>query len=170
NKTENVYESDNKTENVYESDNKTENVYESDNKTENVYESDRIYHYIIDKCLKNTTHLELTFQSLFSYTALSIPFPEHNQSPRNTYQCAMAKQAIGQSSYNLSNVEYFNFYGQVPLTHSIISEKIVSGQNLIIAVMSLTGYDIEDAVILNKQAIDRGMARITLFKDVDTEI
>ncbi|KRH91809.1 putative RNA polymerase III, second largest subunit, partial [Pseudoloma neurophilia] len=36
--------------------------------------------------------------------------------------------------------------------------------------MSLTGYDIEDAVILNKQAIDRGMARITLFKDVDTEI
>ncbi|VDK75835.1 unnamed protein product [Anisakis simplex] len=94
-----------------------------------------------------------------------IPYPHHNQSPRNTYQCAMGKQAMGTIGYNqqkrIDSLMYLLVYPQRPLVKSKTIEfcnfeKLPAGQNAIIAVMSYSGYDIEDALVLNKASLDRG--------------
>lgn len=94
-----------------------------------------------------------------------IPYPHHNQSPRNTYQCAMGKQAMGVIGYNqqhrMDTLMYNALYPQAPMckTKSIELfgyDKLPAGQNATVAVMSYSGYDIEDALIINKASIDRG--------------
>ncbi|RMX54450.1 hypothetical protein pdam_00020254 [Pocillopora damicornis] len=108
---------------------------------------------------KETTHLEIEPFTLLGVCAGLIPYPHHNQSPRNTYQCAMGKQAMGSIGYNQRNridtLLYFLCYPQVPLVRTktidlIQFDKLPAGQNATVAVMSYSGYDIEDALILNK--------------------
>lgn len=122
---------------------------------------------------ENTTHLEISEFTILGYVAGLVPFPNHNQSPRNTYQCAMGKQAIGHIATNVkkrfdSSILQLN-YTQRPMAASktldfVKYNQIPSGLNAMVAVMSYSGYDIEDAVILNKGSIDRGMARVELYK------
>lgn len=106
-----------------------------------------------------TTHLEIEPFTLLGAVAGLIPYPHHNQSPRNTYQCAMGKQAIGAIGYNQLNridtLLYLSVYPQQPMVKSktielIGYDKLPAGQNATVAVMSYSGYDIEDALILNK--------------------
>lgn len=121
----------------------------------------------------DTTHIELTEFSILGYVAGLVPFPHHNQSPRNTYQCAMGKQAIGHIATNVkrrfdNSILQLN-YTQRPMAASKILDivkynQIPSGLNAMVAVMSFSGYDIEDAVILNRGSIDRGMARVEVYK------
>ncbi|KRZ05313.1 DNA-directed RNA polymerase III subunit RPC2 [Trichinella zimbabwensis] len=114
---------------------------------------------------EKTTHLEIEPFALFGVCAGLIPYPNHNQSPRNTYQCAMGKQAMGIIAYNQSirmdSLLYGLVYPQRPLVKTktielINFECLPAGQNAIVAVMSYSGYDIEDAIILNKASLDRG--------------
>ncbi|XP_015749538.1 PREDICTED: DNA-directed RNA polymerase III subunit RPC2-like, partial [Acropora digitifera] len=114
---------------------------------------------------RETTHLEIEPFTLLGVCAGLIPYPHHNQSPRNTYQCAMGKQAMGSIGYNQRNridtLLYFLCYPQVPLVRTktidlIQFDKLPAGQNATVAVMSYSGYDIEDALILNKASLDRG--------------
>eukprot|EP00461_Guttulinopsis_vulgaris_P007276 UN07324 len=102
-----------------------------------------------------------------------IPYPHHNQSPRNTYQCAMGKQAMGVMAYNQYNrvdtLLYLLVYPQRPLcqTHTIEMinfDKLPAGQSATVFVMSYSGYDIEDASILNRAALDRGFGRCMVMK------
>ena len=106
-----------------------------------------------------TTHLEIEPFTLLGAVAGLIPYPHHNQSPRNTYQCAMGKQAIGAIGYNQFNridtLLYLSVYPQQPMVKSKTIElvgydKLPAGQNATVAVMSYSGYDIEDALIQNK--------------------
>ncbi|MEM2500085.1 MAG: DNA-directed RNA polymerase subunit B, partial [Sulfolobales archaeon] len=101
-----------------------------------------------------------------------------NQSPRNTYQAAMAKQALGlyASNYNLrfDSRAHVLHYPQKPLVQTKFLDVIgyndrPAGQNFIIAILSYTGYNMEDAVILNKSSVDRGLARSTFFREYITE-
>lgn len=121
----------------------------------------------------HTTHLEIEPFTILGAVAGLIPYPHHNQSPRNTYQCAMGKQAIGAIAYNqferLDTLLYLMVYPQKPLvtTRSIELvkyDKLPAGQNAIVAVMSYSGYDIEDALVINKASCDRGFARCQVFK------
>ncbi|ELA40928.1 uncharacterized protein VICG_02017 [Vittaforma corneae ATCC 50505] len=122
---------------------------------------------------ENTTHLEISEFAILGYIAGLVPFPHHNQSPRNTYQCAMGKQAIGHIAANVkrrfdSAILQLN-YTQRPIASSktldiIKYNQIPSGFNAMVAVMSYSGYDIEDAVILNQGSVDRGMARVEVYK------
>ncbi|XP_066258243.1 DNA-directed RNA polymerase III subunit RPC2 [Euwallacea similis] len=121
-----------------------------------------------------TTHLEIAPFTLLGVCAGLVPYPHHNQSPRNTYQCAMGKQAMGSIGYNQRNrmdtLLYNLVYPQIPMckTKSIeLSnfDKLPAGQNATIAVMSYSGYDIEDALILNKASIDRGFGRCLVYKN-----
>ena len=106
-----------------------------------------------------TTHLEIEPFTILGAVAGLIPYPHHNQSPRNTYQCAMGKQAIGAIAYNQLNridtLLYLLVYPQKPMVKTKTIElvgydRLPAGQNATVAVMSYSGYDIEDALILNK--------------------
>ncbi|XP_012254672.2 DNA-directed RNA polymerase III subunit RPC2 [Athalia rosae] len=121
-----------------------------------------------------TTHLEIEPFTLLGVCAGLVPYPHHNQSPRNTYQCAMGKQAMGTIGYNQRNridtLMYNLVYPQAPMVKSrtielINFDKLPAGQNATVAVMSYSGYDIEDALILNKASIDRGYGRCLVYRN-----
>ncbi|CAL7942914.1 unnamed protein product [Xylocopa violacea] len=123
---------------------------------------------------EKTTHLEIEPFTLLGVCAGLVPYPHHNQSPRNTYQCAMGKQAMGTIGYNQRNridtLMYNLVYPQTPMVKSrtielINFDKLPAGQNATVAVMSYSGYDIEDALILNKASIDRGFGRCLIYRN-----
>lgn len=124
------------------------------------------------------THLEIAPSSILGICASLIPFAEHNQSPRNTYQSAMAKQALGMYAANyrlrVDTRSHILFYPQRPLvkTHGmdiINFHKRPAGQNVVIALLSYEGYNMEDAIIFNKQSIERGLARSAFFRRYEAE-
>ncbi|ANZ76081.1 BA75_03066T0 [Komagataella pastoris] len=129
---------------------------------------------LYEKDIENyTTHLEIEPFTVLGAVAGLIPYPHHNQSPRNTYQCAMGKQAIGAIGYNQFNridtLLYLMVYPQQPMVKTktielIGYDKLPAGQNATVAVMSYSGYDIEDALVLNKASIDRGFGRCQVFR------
>ncbi|ESO92257.1 hypothetical protein LOTGIDRAFT_233244 [Lottia gigantea] len=121
----------------------------------------------------DTTHLEIEPFTILGVCAGLIPYPHHNQSPRNTYQCAMGKQAMGTIAYNQRNridtLMYLLAYPQAPLVKSKVIElisfdKLPAGQNATVAVMSYSGYDIEDALVINKASLDRGFGRCLVYR------
>ncbi|GAA5904430.1 hypothetical protein JCM8208_004192 [Rhodotorula glutinis] len=121
----------------------------------------------------DTTHLEIEPFTLLGAVAGLIPYPHHNQSPRNTYQCAMGKQAIGAIAHNQLNridtLLYLMVYPQTPMCRTrtielIGYDQLPAGQNATVAVMSYSGYDIEDALILNRASVDRGFGRCQVFR------
>jgi len=125
----------------------------------------------------STTHLEIECFTVLGAVAGLIPYPHHNQSPRNTYQCAMGKQAIGAIAYNQLNridtLLYLMVYPQQPLVKTktielIGYDKLPAGQNAMVAVMSYSGYDIEDALVLNKASLDRGFGRCQVMRKQST--
>lgn len=122
---------------------------------------------------EDTTHLEIEPFTILGAVAGLIPYPHHNQSPRNTYQCAMGKQAIGAIAYNqfdrIDTLLYLMVYPQKPLVTTrtielVKYDKLPAGQNAVVAVMSYSGYDIEDALVLNKASCDRGFGRCQVYK------
>ncbi|KAI5190577.1 DNA-directed RNA polymerase III subunit RPC2 [Nematocida minor] len=122
---------------------------------------------------EETTHLEIDPSAILGHVAGVIPYPHHNQSPRNTYQCAMGKQGVGVTGVDqrrrMDGANFFMVNPQKPLAATrgmelIKYNDLPAGQNLTVAVMSMSGYDIEDALVLNKASIDRGVGRALLFK------
>ncbi|KIW92512.1 uncharacterized protein Z519_06359 [Cladophialophora bantiana CBS 173.52] len=120
-----------------------------------------------------TTHLEIEPFTILGAVAGLIPYPHHNQSPRNTYQCAMGKQAIGFIANNqflrIDTLLYLMVYPQKPLVKTrtielVKYDKLPAGQNATVAVMSYSGYDIEDALVLNKASVDRGFGRCQVLR------
>jgi DNA-directed RNA polymerase III subunit RPC2 len=127
----------------------------------------------------STTHLEIEPFTILGAVAGLIPYPHHNQSPRNTYQCAMGKQAIGAIAHNqflrIDTLLYLMVYPQQPMVKTrhielISYDKLPAGQNAIVAVMSYSGYDIEDALVLNKASVDRGFGRCQVFRKYSTTL
>lgn len=132
-----------------------------------------------DDVNQSTTHMEIEPFTILGAVAGLIPFPHHNQSPRNTYQCAMGKQAIGAIAYNQFNridtLLYTLVYPQRPMVITktiqlIHYDKLPAGQNATVVVMSYSGYDIEDALVLNKASCDRGFGRCQVFRKYTAEL
>lgn len=130
------------------------------------------------KITEKTTHLEITPYTILGVCASLIPFAEHNQSPRNAYEAAMAKQALGLSSSNFFNrVDsrgHLLHYLQFPLVKTKPMEltkyfRRPAGQNCVVAVLSFQGYNMEDAIIISKSAIERGLFRSTFFRCYEGE-
>jgi len=130
----------------------------------------------------NYTHCEIHPSIIFGILASCIPFPEHNQAPRLTYQCAMGKQAMGVYVTNfdsrMDKTAYVHTYGMRPLVDTrlmsaINLHKIPSGAQVIVAIMTHTGYNQEDSILFNKGSVDRGLFQATIYhteKDEDKKI
>ena len=124
------------------------------------------------------THMEIWVPAILGVAASTIPYLEHNQSPRNSYQSAMTKQALGLYAANFmlrtDTRGYLLHYPERPLAQTRHLDIIgyndrPAGQNAIAAIMSYTGYNIEDAIIMNKSSVDRGFMRATFFRLYQTE-
>ncbi|CAO1626187.1 unnamed protein product [Parajaminaea phylloscopi] len=120
-----------------------------------------------------TTHIEWTPTNVLSVIANLTPFSDFNQSPRNMYQCQMGKQTMGTPSTSISRRTDNKLYRiqtpQTPVVRPALHDKygfegFPNGTNAIVAVISYTGYDMEDAMILNKSAHERGFGYGTVYK------
>ena len=128
------------------------------------------------------THCEIHPSTIFGVLASCVPFPEHNQAPRNTYQCAMGKQAMGVYATNydqrMDKTAYVLNYPTRPLVDTrlmnlIHLNQIPSGTQIHVAIMTHTGYNQEDSVLINQGSIDRGLFLATIYhteKDEDKNI
>ena len=135
--------------------------------------NNNIYHY---------SHCEIHPSTIFGILASCIPFPDSNQSPRNTYQSAMGKQAIGMYVTNYDNrmdkTAYVLTYPMRPLVETRIMNiiklnNIPSGQQVIVAIASHSGYNQEDSLLFNQGSIDRGLFLATIYhteKDEDKKL
>jgi DNA-directed RNA polymerase subunit B' len=119
------------------------------------------------------THVEISPSAILGICASIIPYAEHNQSPRNTYEAGMTKQALGLYASNFSfrtdRRSHILQAPQIPLVGSKSMDVIgfndrPAGQNFIVAILSFMGYNIEDAIILNRASIQRGLARSHFFR------
>ncbi len=131
-----------------------------------------------DRNTTQYTHCEIHPSMILGTMASIIPFPDHNQSPRNTYQSAMGKQAMGIYITNyqlrmdtLANVLY---YPMKPLVTTKAMEylsfkELPAGQNAIIAIACYSGYNQEDSLILNQSSIDRGLFRSVYLRSYKEE-
>ena len=141
-------------------------------------EEENCYVSLDEKDSKKHTHLEIFPSAILGAGASIIPYPEHNQSPRNTYESAMAKQSLGFSSPMMNTSTYvrqhFMLYPQTPIVTTkamglLGLEERPAGQNCVVAVLPFDGYNIEDAVVLSKASVDRGLARTFFYRIYDAE-
>ena len=119
------------------------------------------------------THLEISPLSMLGLITSLVPFSNFNQSTRLNAGSKNQKQAVGfyvnNFTIRMDMDVNLQFTPQIPIVKSIMHdiseyEKHPAGQNLVVAVMSFEGYNIEDAIILNKGSIDRGMGRSCYYR------
>lgn len=120
-----------------------------------------------------SSHVESDPTNILSIVANMTPFSDFNQSPRNMYQCQMSKQTMGTPGtairHRTDNKSYRLQTGQTPVVRSPLYneyglDNFPNGMNAVVAVISYTGYDMDDAMILNKSAHERGFGHGTVYK------
>ena len=124
------------------------------------------------------THLEIHPSVIIGTMGSNIPFPDHNQSPRNAYQAAMGKQAMGVYALNfterLDTMSNLLMYTAKPLVSPYMSkyyraQQMPSGFNIIVAIATYGGYNQEDSVMINRAALDRGLFRSIFYRTYKDE-
>ena len=120
------------------------------------------------------THLEIHPSLIFGVMGNQIVYPENNQLPRNLFSCGQSKQGVSLYNSNYQNridkMGVILNYGQIPLIKSrylkyISNEEHPYGENAIVAIMCYSGYNVEDAVLINEGSLKRGFFRTTYFND-----
>jgi DNA-directed RNA polymerase II subunit RPB2 len=126
---------------------------------------------------KPYTHVEIHPSLMYGFMGNQIVYPENNPLPRNAFACGQAKQAISLYSTNfLSRIDKMGVtlnYGQIPLVKSrylkyINNEEHPCGENVIVAIMCYSGYNVEDSILFNEGSVKRGMFRTTYFNSYET--
>lgn len=124
------------------------------------------------------THLEIDPAMILGYASSQVPFPEYNMAPRVLMAAQHTKQALGlyASNFNLrmDTLAHVLHYPQAPMVQTRVynaleNYKRASGQNFVVAVLSYEGFNMNDAVVINKNAIERAMARSTFFRTYNAE-
>lgn len=133
-----------------------------------------------DDVIKDTkfSHAEIHPSCILGSLCSNIPFPDHNQSPRNAYQCAMGKQAMGMYALNFRErfdaMSHLLCYPQIPLVIPFASKfygalTMPSGQNITVAIMTYTGYNQEDSIMINRAFLQRGGFRSIFYRTYKDE-
>lgn len=127
---------------------------------------------------KEHTHLEISPALMFGITTALVPYANHSPPARINMGSKNQKQAIGFYAANYlirmdMDVNLLH-YPQIPIVSTFVHElfnydKHPAGQNVVMAVMSYKGYNMEDAIIINKGSIDRGMGRSTYYRPIIAE-
>ena len=124
------------------------------------------------------THVEIHPSCILGSLASNIPFPDHNQSPRNAYQAAMGKQAMGMYALNFRErfdaMAHMLCYPQIPLVSPFMSkfygaQDMPCGQNITVAIMTYTGYNQEDSIMINRAFLQRGGFRSIFYRTYKDE-
>ena len=128
--------------------------------------------------IRNYTHCEIHPSLILGVLASIIPFSDHNQSPRNIYQAAMGKQAMGVYCTNFNKrfdtLAHVLHYPQKPLVNSRLinylpSSHLPSGINAVVAIASYSGFNQDDSTMFNQSAIDRGLFHSTFYRSYKDE-
>ena len=123
-----------------------------------------------------TTHVEVHPSTILSLMTSLIPFPHHNQSPRNQLSCSQSKQGISVYATNwlnrFDNTAHVLCYGEAPLTRSMYANylgegRMPYGQNCILAIACWSGYNQEDGIVMNADAVRRGMFRTMGYRSYE---
>ncbi len=125
---------------------------------------------------QSTSHLEIHPSTILGLMTNMIPFPHHNQSPRNQLSCSQSKQGLSVYSTNymnrFDNQVHVLCYGEAPLCRTLYYDYVADGhigygQNLILAIGSFTGYNQDDGIVMNADAVERGMFRNMTFRSYE---
>ncbi|MBI5332561.1 MAG: DNA-directed RNA polymerase subunit B'' [Candidatus Aenigmarchaeota archaeon] len=128
-----------------------------------------------DDITADTTHLEITPLVVMGISANLVPFAQHNRGDRVNFGAKMSCQALGLYSENfLSRTDTkadVLIYSQTPLVSTMVGDQLkpMNGQNIVIALMSFHGYNMEDAIIINKSSIERGFGRSVFIRSYNIE-
>jgi len=123
-----------------------------------------------------TTHMEVHPSTIMSMMTSLIPFAPHNQSPRNQLSCSQSKQGLSIYATNwrnrFDNTAHVLCYGEMPLTRTMYNNylgegKMAYGMNCILAIACWSGYNQEDGIVMNYDAIQRGMFRSMAFRSYE---
>lgn len=123
-----------------------------------------------------TTHMEIHPSTILSLMTGVIPFPHHNQSPRNQLSCSQSKQGLSIYATNwknrFDNNTHVLCYGEAPLSRSLYSNylgegKMPYGMNCVLAIACWSGYNQEDGIVMNKDAVERGMFRNITYRSYE---
>jgi DNA-directed RNA polymerase beta subunit len=123
------------------------------------------------------THMEIDPSLILGVMGNMIIYPENNPVTRNSFSCGQSKQAVSvyHSNYQMriDKMGVILNYGQTPLIKSryleyVNNEQQPYGVNAIVAIMSYTGYNVEDAILINEGAIQRGIFRTTYYSSYET--
>ena len=121
------------------------------------------------------THVEIYPSTMMSVVSANIPFSNHNQSARNVFHAAQSKQAIGLYATNFNDrfdtMSYVHHYPQRPiistqLSQYTCSDNMPNGYNVVVAIMTYTGFNQEDSIMINKNSVERGLFNISYFKSI----
>ena len=124
------------------------------------------------------THVEIDPQLILGVCASLVPYPEHNSTPRVTGGTAMVKQSLGLPSANFRLRPDTRMHVMHYPQQSIVGTRAMKttnfaqrpgGQNFVVAILSHHGYNMQDAVVINRAAVERSLARSSFIRTYNAE-